>query len=239
MLYVYCLSDEVTARMIEGAKGVGEAEPRLLQCGAIAAVVSDFAGETIAPTRENVFAHERVVGRVLAEITPLPLRFGTLVGAEQLQSYVASQMSLLEAALKRVRGAVEMSVKIIRNVEDALSEAPKDDATAENHKSLAAAGAGTKFLLEKQRQISFDERLKTQAEEIAAWLEASLSDVVKETFVQMHPAEKLVVAASHLVERKLLDIYRTRVETARRERQDLHFLTSGPWSPYSFSNLPK
>src|SRR5919205_1455506 len=112
--YAYCLSDEVTGRMIESAAGVPCAgEPRLIQCGGIAAVVSELEAERVGLTRENVFAHERVIGRVLAHTTPLPFRFGTVVSASRLEAYIDSQREFLQAQLARVRGSVEMSVKVI------------------------------------------------------------------------------------------------------------------------------
>jgi len=236
MFYVYCLSDEVTAEMLDGARGVAGCEPRLIEFDGISAVVSEFAETNIPVTREHVLAHERVVSRVLSHTTPLPFRFGTLAGHERLESYVVSQKSSLSLALERVRGAVEMSVKIIWNVEEAGQRAVELEAEAVA-KVAATAGAGTKFLLEKRRAIACDELLKERAERLQNWLEKAVNDVVKEAFVQMEPAEKLFLAASHLVSREKLADYRARVEKARGELPELHFLTSGPWAPYSFSSL--
>ena len=236
MFYIYCLSDEVTAEMLEGARGVGGGEPRLIEFDGISAVVSEFAETSISVAREHVLAHERVVSRVLAHTTPLPFRFGTLAGQERLESYVASQKSSLKLALERVRGAVEMSVKIIWNVEEAGRKAAGHEAEAVANVA-ASAGAGTRFLLEKRRSIACDELLKERAEKLEKWLEKAVSDIVKESFVQVEPAEKLFLAASHLVLREKLDDYRARVEKARGEQPELHFLTSGPWAPYSFSSL--
>src|SRR5205823_5101757 len=117
-LYAYCLSDEVTDNTIKSEIGMAGAKPRLIRCGEIAAVVSEFDDEQVNVTRENVLAHERVVRRVLSETTPLPFRFGTVVTEAQLQSYLDSQRDSLKAQLERVRGCVEMSVKVIWNPED-------------------------------------------------------------------------------------------------------------------------
>lgn len=221
--------------MLEGVAGLGGAMPRLICQGAIAAVVSEFEEATVPVTHENVLAHERVVSGVLATTTPLPFRFGTIASAERIQSYVASQTSSLKAALERVRGAVEMSIKIIWHAEENWREALASKIVSEGN--AAATGAGTKFLLAKQREIMGDEQLKERAEELSAWLEELLKPVVKASSVQLRPAESLVIAASHLVERAHVDAYRRQVENARREQPELRFLTSGPWPPYSFSNL--
>lgn len=237
--YAYCLSDEVTGVMIESVTGVGGAgRPCLIQFGGIAAVVSPFEGESASVTRENVFAHERVIGHVLAHTTPLPFRFGTVVDAARLEGYVDSQRARLQAQLARVRGCVEMSVKVIWSVSAVKREATGRDAkpdAAEDESSALAQGRGAAFLMAKRREILGDETLKAQAESIAAWLAAHLGETAREAEVNVRPMEALVVAAAHLVERARLEEYQERLRAARSQRADLHFLTSGPWPPYSFS----
>ncbi|MBV9209025.1 MAG: GvpL/GvpF family gas vesicle protein [Acidobacteria bacterium] len=233
MFYLYCLSDEATARMLEAVAGVGGVAPRVIEFEGIAVVLSEWAEVSVPVTRENVLAHERVVGRILKETTPLPFRFGTLADEERIRSYVVSQKASLLSALERVRGAVEMSVKIIWDVsEERLGEVADEGQALE-----VGAGAGTRFLLEKRRELAGEERLRRRAENLSARLAETLREVVKDSFVQVNPAESLVINASHLVERKAVNAYRARIEGARREQPELRFLTSGPWPPYSFSNL--
>ncbi|MBV9957262.1 MAG: GvpL/GvpF family gas vesicle protein [Acidobacteria bacterium] len=228
MLYLYCLSDEATARVLDGAAGIGGVAPHLFDCAGICAVVSEFASATVAVTRENVLAHERVLSRVLAATTPLPFRFGTVAGEERLENFVSTHRASLLSALARVRGAVEMSVKIIWD-EEPERAAPDSEAQE--------AGAGTRFLLTKRRELLGAERLQERAENLSAWLAHMLEENVKDSLVEVRPAASLVVSASHLVAREAVESYRARLEAARRERPDLRFLTSGPWPPYSFSNL--
>ncbi|HXG64244.1 MAG TPA: GvpL/GvpF family gas vesicle protein [Blastocatellia bacterium] len=234
-LYVYCLSDEVEEGAVSGALGVAGGDPCLISCGGIKAVVSAFDGERIAVTRDNVLAHEGVIRRVLAQTTPLPFRFGTLVTADRLREYVDSQRGHLEALLARVRGAVEMGVKIIWDVEAVKNAAAR--AATPPAQVDETPGPGRAFLLARQRELAGGEARKAQAEEIAAWLERHLGDAVRETAVTVRPAESLVVSAAHLVERAKLEMYRERLERARKERADLYFLTSGAWPPYSFTTL--
>jgi hypothetical protein len=236
LFYVYCLSDEVTDRMIESAAGVrGAGEPRLIQCGGVAAVVSELEGERVSLTRENVFAHERVIGRVLAHTTPLPFRFGTVVSAARLETYIDSQREFLQAQLTRVRGTVEMSVKVIWPVpvvkrETLTGGAQEVEPTAEPQEE----GLGAAYLSAKRREILGDESSRSEAEETARWLAARLGDAVRETETSVRPLETLVLAVAHMVERRRLEAYRERLRAARLERNQLHFLTSGPWPPYSF-----
>lgn len=234
-LYVYCLSEE-NIDALEKITGVAGAKPHLISHGAIRAVVSDFGGEPIRVTRENVIAHEQVIDQVLAQTTPLPFRFGTVVPAIELRNYISSRREHLEALLARVRGAVEMSVKIMWD-KNAVAATKKAEIISNQNGEDPASGPGRAFLLARQRALAGDETLKRRAEEIALWLDERLSDVAREAVLSVQPTEALVVRASYLVERSRIDLYRERIKRVREERADLNFLTSGAWPPYSFTTL--
>jgi len=225
-LYAYCLGDEATAVAVGDVAGVAGARPRLVARAGLTAVVSEYGEERIAVTREGVLAHERVVRRVLAETTPLPFRFGTIVSEARLESYLDTQQAKLKAQLARVRGAVEMSVKIIWNREAAGAGAEEP-----------AGGSGTRFLMKKRRELLGEGEAEGRAAEVDAWLGRALEGLARESLVSLRPSENLILAAAHLVERGLLADYRRALGRARTERPELHFLTSGAWPPYSFTRV--
>jgi hypothetical protein len=279
-LYVYCLGDAAGAESSGDLRGVGGARVRVAAFGRLAAVVSEFEGEAAEVSAENVRAHNRVNAAALAHTTPLPFRFGTVTSEQRLADYVAENEGALLDALARVRGCVEMSVKVRREAEaggrrqtaggggqeagdksegagaknegaQAGSEAePRFDAAegvgvarvdvaagGDALKGSAAVGRGTAFLLSKRREILGDEALRRRAEEVAAWLASRVSGLVRESSARVSPSEALFVRAAHLVERARLEEYRARVRELTAERADLHFLSSGPWPPYSFSEI--
>ena len=225
-LYVYCLV-EALDELPRPLHGISGAEVRLLSWDNLSLLVSDFAGEVVPVSRENAMAHAAVVQNILASTTPLPFRFGTLVTEEQLRSYVAAKREELAAKLKRVRGSVEMSVKMIWD-----REWTPEPATNTGHEK-----PGTAFLSEKRREILGGEARADEAERVAEWLEGQVYEVVTETYLTKNPTEKLLLASAHLVKRDDLPRYRTLIKDARQQRPELHFLVSGPWAPYSFANI--
>jgi len=230
-LYAYCLGDDIKLEMI-GSSGVAEAPVYLIDTRGLAAVVSDFDGAMVPVNRGAVLSHERVVASILAATTPLPFRFGTLVSQEKLESYVESNFEKLLLQLNRVRGSVEMSVKIIWRPEK------KDDEGAERSRVVSAeTGPGSRFLMAKRRELEESESLKEHGEEIASWLASIVECCVRESVVQVRPGGSLALSAAHLVERHRLEEYRHRVSAGLAERIALRFLTSGPWPPYSFCDL--
>ena len=240
-LYVYCLGDELRESAFEGLAGVGGARVRVLTLGGFAAVVSEAGDEAAAVNEENLLAHNRVNAAALAVATPLPCRFGTRAAAERLAQYVAANEAALNAALARVRGRVEMSVKLMGRAEGQGSEVEGEEGGAlgmlAGGAGLGAAGAGTAFLLKKRREILGEEGARRRAEGAAAWLAEGLNGLARETAERLSPSEAIVVRAAHLVERARVTEYRARLRALAAERRDLRLLASGPWPPYSFGDI--
>jgi hypothetical protein len=259
-LYVYCLGDELSRGSVEGLAGVDGAAVRLLSLGHLSALVSETEDEPLAVTDENVLAHNRVNLAALAVSTPLPFRFGTRAERERLVEYAAANEAALVASLARVRGCVEMSVKIRwdkEKAEDSWRKADGERPMAEGSSQAlsvseaggrgpdgadvgtARTGRGTAFLLAKRRAVLGEDAQRRRAEEVAEWLAAGVSGLVRDGTARVNPSEAIVVRASHLVERVRVGEYRERVRELRGARAGLHFLTSGPWPPYSFSDQGK
>ncbi|HEX8148685.1 MAG TPA: GvpL/GvpF family gas vesicle protein [Pyrinomonadaceae bacterium] len=237
-LYVYCLGEDLSGAVFEGLAGVGGARVRVLALGGLAAVVSESGDEGAPVNEENLLAHNRVNAAALAVSTPLPCRFGTRAAPERLAEYVSAHASALAAALARVRGRVEMSVKLMSKAEGEGQKA-KIEGEAEGlvGASKGGVGAGTAFLLKKRREILGEEGARRRAEDAAAWLAEGVNGLARETAERLSPLEAIFVRAAHLVERGRVAEYRARLRALAAERQDLRLLTSGPWPPYSFSEM--
>ena len=224
-LYAYCLVEDLDA-FDATTHGISGATVRSLQIDELAVLASDFNADTIPVNRENALAHAAVVRSVLDRTTPLPFRFGTLVTEQQLRSYISARKPALQTRFAHVRGCVEMSVKIIREVPNENKAQTREEITS-----------GTSFLEEKRREILGSEQKSAEASEIQIWLHEEIEALIRDEQVTVRPSEKLVLAAAHLVERDKIGQYKGKMSTARKNRPDLHFLFSGPWPPYSFANI--
>lgn len=237
-LYVYCIGDGLRESAFEGLTGVGRVPVRVQELGTLAAVVSESVEEGAVVNEENLLAHNRVNAAALAVTTPLPFRFGTRTAAERLAEYVSSNETALATALARVRGRVEMSVKLMGKAEvEAEAEVSDTLRSLETSAEPGAKGAGTAFLLKKRREFLGTEDARRRAEEAAAWLAAGVGELARETAERLSMTKSLLVSAAHLVERERVAEYRVRLRTLAAERGNLRLLTSGPWPPYSFSDI--
>jgi hypothetical protein len=238
-LYAYCVSEDGSKPVGEDlVTGVAGSSVRWLKADKLIVSVSEFDGDTIATTRENILAHERVVRRVLEYTTPLPFRFGTLVSEERLQGYLQAQQAALQSKLLLVDGCVEMGIKIIWQAHSTNKETQSEEVSANSSdgKQLVE-GAGSAFLMAKRQEIICEKILADKAQEIASWLNERLAASIRKDQTRVRPDEKLVLTAAHLVERAGLEQYRRTLKQACSERPELHFLTSGPWPPYSFVDI--
>jgi hypothetical protein len=233
-LYVYCLGDGLSGAAFEGLAGVGRARVRVLPLRGFAAVVSEAGDEPTSVSEENLLAHNRVNAAALSHTTPLPCRFGTRAAPERLAEYVSANEAALAAALARVRGCVEMSVKLMEK-----AEGKGQKAEVESEEGAVSVGAGTAFLLKKRREILGEEGARRRAEVAAAWLASGVGELARETAARLSPSEAIFVRAAHLVERARVEEYRARLRALAAERQGVRLLTSGPWPPYSFSDIKK
>jgi hypothetical protein len=98
-------------------------------------------------------------------------------------------------------------------------------------------GAGTAFLMFKRQELRGNDRVEQEARELEAWLGAGLRDTVRQVQITIEPKQRLVLSASYLVERARLTDYRRELGRLQAERTNLHFLSSGPWPPYTFANI--
>lgn len=219
-LYVYCLAEQIDTLAV--SSGISGAKVEVKDVEGFSVLVSELANDAVPVTRENALTHDSVVRSVLGQTTPLPFRFGTLTSEKELASYLQAHRQTIKARLALVRGCIEMSVKIISNTDQTDRKAEMRD-----------LGPGAAFLEQKRREILGSD----QAKDVAEWLQKELAGTVREAQVTLCPTEKLIVAAAHLVEREQLAIYRGHVGNARKMRPELYFLVSGPWPPYSFSNI--
>jgi hypothetical protein len=230
-LYAYCVVKS-DASQSNDMGGLADRAVYSIGAGEVAAIVSDFDGNVMPISRDNILAHQKVVKNVLERTTPLPFRFGTIVTKTALTSYLEARHDALRQKLTLVEGCVEMSIKVIwQKHANAQDEDPPQNGTKPE------AGSGTAFLLSKSEQIAGNQRLVKEANEIATWLKGVIGSLIRDARFVVQPAHRLVLAADCLVEWRQVDEYRLALRGVRDERPDLHFLTSGPWPPYSFANI--
>ena len=206
-LYLYAVIDEEPALPL-GAGLAGE-PLRLVRCGELL-VVAGEADPKITPA--NLAAQDAVIRR-LSVTAVLPIRFGEKVrDEEELCKLLNPRSSDLVAALERVRGCEQMTLRVFGE------PAPPPPAPPE------PSGPGTRYMEARRREI---ERARSLPE-IEPLLDR-LRPLVQAERIERKEQGTLLGTAYHLVRREDVHAYK---ETVREEDG---VVVSGPWPPYAFA----
>ena len=227
-IYLYCVL-RATREPPPNLAGIDGARVRAIDLGGLAAWVSDAEAMTVVPSPARARDHDRVVRAALEGQTPLPARFGQVVaGEDELRAALAERREVLEAALEKVDGSVEMTVRMLVPVP---RSAPLEQPTG----GRQGAEGGRRYL-EQVAAVQREERnVLARAEQIRDRVNSAVGDLVcAQSFAGAVPGSSLATL-SHLVPRDRIVAYRSALQTLREEDPALAIMVSGPWAPYSFS----
>jgi Gas vesicle synthesis protein GvpL/GvpF len=161
---------------------------------------------------DELWRHEEVVEAIMEDRDLLPVRYGTHVSDEAAAARaVEERHEDLADALDRVRGAVELSLRVI------APEAPSGD-----------AGSGAEYLRAKASSAAAQEgAIHDVHEPLTRLARAKVRRAARE------PGELL--RAAYLVDREAVEPFTAAVARLQAAHPHLRLLCTGPWPPYSFA----
>jgi hypothetical protein len=226
-IYLYCFL-RATAEPTPPVLGIDGSPVRAVDLGGFGAWVSDTAGSAVPATPDRARQHDRVVRAALERETPLPARFGQIVPDETaLREAVSSRRAAFEAALGRVTGMVEMTVRIL---------VPRRENWASAGPSTEKPTTTGREYLERVAAVQREER-NVLAEEgiVRGRVSSAVQGLVRaESFAHATTGSSMATV-SHLVPREHIETYRSALLVLRDETPALAIMVSGPWAPYSFT----
>jgi hypothetical protein len=198
--------------------------PPLPKVAPLRAVASHGLAMVCAPARDEelspevLWRHEEVVETLMEDRDLLPVRFGTRLDDETAAARALGERHREFAmALDRVRGAVELSLRMV-------VEPPHDSADEPPAQPLT----GTEYMREKARfGAAREAALRAVHEPLASRARAT-------TKRPTHDPNELLRAA-YLVDRGRVNSFVDLVEELQRANPAARLLCTGPWPPYSFT----
>jgi hypothetical protein len=212
MIHLYAIAEGVEA--VPAVSGIGGATVRRVAVEEVEAVVSEHGSAEPDATEEAVLAHARVVESLAAASGALlPARFGRAFPDERaLEAALRDQLEALRRALTRVRGRVELGLRVLGDADEPPSEAP----------------SGRAYMQAKLEATARAERLARELHEpLAATAAASTHSLAT--------APRLVLSGAYLVPAGEVEPFRARVAALEAAHPELTFVCTGPWPPYSFA----
>jgi hypothetical protein len=163
----------------------------------------------------------------MADRDLLPVRYGTRLPDETaITRTLEERHDEFEAALSRVRGAVEVSLRVVfidgpTSSSDRPAEAPDDDGAS------IGEGQGARYL--RARGQASAER-----ESVAEAVDRPLAALARAA-IRIRPHTPLeLLHSAYLVDRRRLAVFTRAVAKLQDANPDLGLLCTGPWPPYSF-----
>jgi len=194
----------------------------------IAAVVSPLSTATVSPTEDNLWQHEAVVEALMADRAVLPVRFGTLLADEvAVQASLAAHYANFVASLDRVRGRVELGLRVLWEIAD--SEWQIADSS---QRPSATSGRG--YLMARLEEERQRQAWRQQAKALAEEIHIPLDHLAAESTRQVLITPRLLLTAAYLVERDQVAAFRQKVESLSAAHPKLRLLCTGPWPAYNF-----
>jgi hypothetical protein len=181
----------------------------------LALVCAPAAHVEVSP--EVLWRHEEVVEALMEDRDLLPVRFGTRLDDETAAARALGERHQeLASALDRVRGAVELSVRVLGEPPDGPdAEAPDPVTGADYLRAKAAAAAGARSALH-----SLHQPLASRARESKQLAARDRHELLR---------------AAYLVDRSAVESFVEHVAQLQHANPRLRLLCTGPWPPYSFA----
>jgi hypothetical protein len=163
-------------------------------------------------TPSVLWSREEMLEKLMEQCDLLPVRYGSRVEDDAAVARVlAERQGQLAEALERVRGAVEVAVRVL--------ETDAAPSTAE------PPASGTDYL-----------RSKTRHAKVATDVHEALGRLARASTQQAGRAGSELLRAAYLVDRGAVGSFVERVAELQKAKPQLRLLCTGPWPPYSFTS---
>jgi hypothetical protein len=225
MIYVYAITDRPQTAALPGT-GIGGSRLLSVAYQDVAAVISSFSRVEVAPTAENVWRHEEIVEQLMAGGAVLPVRFGTVLADKAAaQAMLAARYPRFLANLDRVRGRVELGLRVLWQ---------NEDCHVQQKGKTKEESSGRAYMLARAEEERRAQACRERGETLAAKLDRAVASLAVEGCHQILLAPRLLLTAAYLVEQRQVGAFQREVQAFSSAYPALRVVCTGPWPPYSF-----
>lgn len=217
---------------------VGLAGSRLyaLPCKNIAVVTGDFSGQHSRISRDLLLDYARVIEDLFSRYTLLPFQFGNFWNSDEsvLQMLGSAYESLIQN-LHAVENKYEFSLKVLLDqsfTTDSLDIENPDYAALFSRRS-----EHTDYLLQKIREYDKNQARSAYADKLFKEI-SGLMDI-EESFYKLKKenSKNILLEWVFLIEKSRMEDAVRIVDEVSHTYSGLYFLMTGPWPPYSFTEI--
>ena len=235
MIYVYAIIDRPEAGLPD-LVGLQDAPLVSLPCQEIAAVISPFTTQgksaEIEQSGPNVWRHEAVLEALMDSHSVLPVRFGEIFSNENaVTAMLLTHQSEYATNLQRVRGRVELSLRVIWTAE--ADPVPFQE-TVVVEAGTKKVMSGYEYMQSRLKEENGVEARRRKAEAMAMALQKALVEITVESSHQVVLTSPLCLKTAYLIAKRDVQAFREQIEHQVLIFPEVRFLLTGPWPAYNF-----
>lgn len=233
-------SNDDTNNLVKKIQGIAGTNLYALSYNDISVAVSDFAPSKFTITKEMAIDFARVIEALAQQFTLLPIRFGTFLKSDEIISQLLSDhYSAFVDNLKKVAGKHEFGLKLIWDYEKCSAKISAKLETEELNagKYFTKSTVNTNYLFEKMKKHRLEDAVLKHVEQLIEEISRYLSQLSPECKFKKMLSQKIILDGVFLVSKNQKDAFIGAIEALKQQHDDLHFLLTGPWPPYSFVEI--
>jgi hypothetical protein len=210
-----------------------------LTAGDLGLAVSRADGRESELRPENILAHNAVMEQLMERFSVLPVRYGTLLNQESAgQELIQQHGDQFRWQLHRLRGKVEMGVKVLWNISKVQSELLDSEISRDLIlQQLGSSSPGHRYLRRKYLEQAPEMQSLQLAKQVATGLHKPLALKSVAAVQELLRTPNLMLSGAYLLTRESVGAFREELERLRKCYSDYRFLLSGPWPPYHFVKI--
>jgi hypothetical protein len=226
--------------LVNGMKGIMDANLYMLSFNDISIAVSDFTPSKDITNRELAINFAGVIEVLSQHVTLLPVRFGTFIKTDEIvhQLLVNHYDSFLRN-LQKVEDKCEFGLKVLCDYETFSTKISAQAAAVEvqPHEYFSTNTVHTNYLLEKIKINKLEDSLFKYVEQLIEDISQHLTQINPDAKYKKMVTNRILLDAVFLVKKNKKDEFIHAISTFKQQHDDLQFLLTGSWPPYSFVDI--
>jgi hypothetical protein len=195
--------------------------------------------DEVLPSRDNLFAHQAMISKIMEKYDVIPMSFGNVFSSEEDILYITKHLyDELEKLFPQLENKIEVGLKIIAHQQWIEEQLQKDTVIQALKKEITkksdAAAFYDKIKLGELAQIFFH----SLQEKIENEVYFPLSTIANSSKLNPLMTEKMLLNAAFLIDRANEEEFDLKInELYTIWKDQVEFKYTGPWPVYNFVNI--
>jgi hypothetical protein len=226
--------------LVKGFNGILGSDLYLLSFKDISIAVSDFTPPKDGIKKELAIDFARVIEELSQQVTLLPVRFGTFLKSDEIiHQLLMNHYDSFLKNIQKVDNKYEFGLKVLWDYEK-CSDKIRGKAALEVVKVgdyFSTNTIHTNYLLEKIKKHKLEDALLKNAEQLIEEIIRHLKLINPDCKFKKMVTNSIILDAVFLVNKNKKEEFIQAISGLKQQHDDLQFLLTGPWPPYSFVDI--